>query len=109
MLLGLGGGHVGASLPAASSALTCTGTVRWVRRRTCCRIARAIQVGPSPARSVRPVLLQTGLLTLSVNLLYNLVLATVIVVPRPPRPTTNPGLVRGYGKRCAAHATLDKE
>jgi transposase-like protein len=64
LLLGLGVGHVVESLPVASSAITGTGTVRWVRRRSWCRPARAARVWPIARQLLRPVLMQAGLLTL---------------------------------------------
>ncbi len=64
LLLGLGVGHVVVSLPATSSVMTRTGTVRWVRRRTWQRSPRAARVWPIARHLLRPVLAQAGLLAL---------------------------------------------
>ncbi|MEI8167734.1 MAG: hypothetical protein WCG26_15230, partial [Chloroflexales bacterium] len=64
LLLGCGCGHVAESLPAAASALTRTGTVRWVRRCPWQRPARTARVWPLARRVLRPVLAQAGLLAL---------------------------------------------
>ncbi|MBX0328232.1 transposase [Oscillochloris sp. ZM17-4] len=64
LLLGLGGGHGSESLPAAVSAMSRTGTVRWVRRRVWQRPARAARVWPITRQLLRPVLAQAGLLAL---------------------------------------------
>ncbi|NNJ13043.1 transposase, partial [Chloroflexales bacterium ZM16-3] len=62
LLLGLGAGHVVVSLPAASSTITRTGTVRWVRWRRWPRPPRAAWVWPIARQLLRPVLVQAGLL-----------------------------------------------
>ena len=64
LLLGLGGGHVAESLPAASSALTRTQTVRGVRRHRWQRPPRAARVWPIARQLLPPVLVQASLLAL---------------------------------------------
>ena len=64
LLLGLGDGHVVASLPADSSALTRTGTVRWVRRRTWHQPPCAARVWSIARQLLRPALAQASLLAL---------------------------------------------
>ncbi|NTV65137.1 MAG: hypothetical protein HGA65_16635 [Oscillochloris sp.] len=64
LLLGLGDGHRSESLPPSASALTCPGTVRWVRRRCWLRPSRVARVWPIARQLLRPVLAQAGLLAL---------------------------------------------